>query len=265
VIGGLLRRLIDTDPDERLEIVVVANGCTDDTALVASQSSARVQVVEVPAPSKIAALRAGDDAATAFPRAYLDADVLVDATALLAVADALGAPLYAGAPRMTVDTTGASVWVRWQYKVWELTDYRTATMIGSGLYVLSEAGRARFGEFPDVIADDGYVLRLFDEAERVVVDDVAFSIRAPRTLRSFIRRQARILAGNEQLNALFPERAPAAGSRSHASLLRRLVTRPALWIPAAAYLWVRLIARVQARRVRGNWRSQAWNRDATSR
>ena len=44
-------------------------------------------------------------------------------------------------------------------------------MIGVGVYALSEEGRRRFDEFPEVIADDGYVRMLFSGTERIRVDD----------------------------------------------------------------------------------------------
>ena len=190
VIAGTLRRLIDTDPEGRLQLVVAANGCTDETAAVAAAVSPRVRVIEVTEASKIAALNAGDDVATAFPRAYLDADVWVSAEALLAVADALiDSTALAGAPRLEVDTTGASLLVRWRSRIWALSDYRNAAMIGSGVYILTEDGRSRFGRFPDVIADDRYVLRLFAREVRMTVVDQVFTVPAPRTLRAFTRRR----------------------------------------------------------------------------
>lgn len=265
IIAGALQRLIDTDPDGRLELVVAANGCTDDTATVAAAVSPRVRVVEIAEASKIAALNAGDDMASAFPRVYLDADVYVTGTALLAVADSLADPPFAGAPRLEVDFSGANRWVRWQYKIWALTDYQATNMIGSGVYALSRAGRGRFDRFPDVIADDGYVMRLFGVEERVSVVDQAFTIRAPRTLRDFSRRQARIIAGNEEVAQRFPELSGGIGAGSTRTLLRRVLRRPSLWLPGVPYLLSRIIARRRARKVRGNWQAQGWNRDESVR
>ncbi|WP_375431141.1 glycosyltransferase [uncultured Friedmanniella sp.] len=266
VIAGTLRRLIDTDPESRLELVVAANGCSDDTVAIAAAVSPRVKVVEVAEASKIAALNAGDAAATAFPRAYLDADVRVSAGALLAVADALTeGGFVAGAPRLEVDVADASVFVRWQYQVWALTDYRGRNMIGSGLYLLSEAGRARFDRFPDVIADDLYVLRLFDSAERLSVSDQVFVITAPRTLSSFTRRQARIIAGSEEIAHRFPHFHHEERLGSSRVLIRRIARRPSLWLPAVPYFGSRLLAGHRAARMRGHWASQAWNRDESTR
>ena len=55
-------------------------------------------------------------------------------------------------------------------------------MIGAGVYALSEAGRARFGDFAAVIADDGYVRALFKEEERGRVADARSAVWAPASL-----------------------------------------------------------------------------------
>ena len=67
--------LADAAPGE-LDVTVVANGCTDDTAAVAG-TRAGVRVVDLPEPGKVAALNAGDAVAVGFPRLYLDADVVL--------------------------------------------------------------------------------------------------------------------------------------------------------------------------------------------
>lgn len=264
VIGRLLRRLVDSDLEGRLEIVVVANGCTDDTAAIAA-GIPPVRVVVIPQTSKIAALNAGDAAATEFPRAYVDADITVTGDAILAVADALSdeGPLV-GAPRLVVDVDAASLLVRWFYRVWALTDYRVAGAVGSGVYVVSAAGRQRFGRFPEVIADDLYVRNHFTAAERVVVDEYTFTLRAPRTFRSFLRRQTRITAGNQQLAERFPALTRDEASSTRA-LLGRVARRPSLWLPAITYVTSAVISRLGASRMRGRWAAQPWNRDETSR
>lgn len=63
-----------------MDIIVAANGCTDDTAEVAGAFGYPVRVLNMPpVPSKRAALEAGDEAAKTFPRVYLDVDVEIGA------------------------------------------------------------------------------------------------------------------------------------------------------------------------------------------
>ena len=57
------------------QVIVVANGCSDDTAGVARRAWDRVDVVETDIPSKSNALNLGDAKATRFPRFYMDADI----------------------------------------------------------------------------------------------------------------------------------------------------------------------------------------------
>ncbi len=79
VIGRLLDELLADPHASGPDVVVVCNGCTDDTARVAAARGDRVRVVEIPVPSKHAALRAGDEHARGFPRLYVDADVVLGA------------------------------------------------------------------------------------------------------------------------------------------------------------------------------------------
>src|SRR5512142_3102283 len=78
VIGRCLTRLLaDAQPGE-FEVVVACNGCTDDTASVASDAAPGVRVLRLDKASKSLALQAGDDAASVLPRLYLDADIELD-------------------------------------------------------------------------------------------------------------------------------------------------------------------------------------------
>src|SRR3954452_8210976 len=107
VIGRLLTALTTGAEPGELAIVVACNGCTDDTAAIAATFPG-VTVVDLPEPSKTAALNAGDDAAgDVFPRLYVDADILVDLAAVRAVADVLDTDVpRAAAPRYVPLTAG---------------------------------------------------------------------------------------------------------------------------------------------------------------
>ena len=81
-----------------MQVVVVANGCTDGTADVARCVPAGVReprlsidVLEIAQPGKAGALNHGDDhAGPADARVYLDADVLLSVNAISAVMRATG-------------------------------------------------------------------------------------------------------------------------------------------------------------------------------
>jgi hypothetical protein len=160
VLGHLLRALLaDAAPGE-LEIVVVANGCHDRTAAVARSFGPAVKVVETDVASKANALNLGDRAATAFPRLYVDADVTLAGRGVRETVSVLGRPgVMAAAPRMTVDTRGASAAVRAFYAIWMRHPHFRRGQVGSGVYGLSERGRRRFQLFPEVTADDAFVHR----------------------------------------------------------------------------------------------------------
>src|SRR5690606_41249722 len=99
VIGRTLRTLLAGAEPGSLDITVVANGCTDQTARVAAAVPG-VRVVELAAASKPAALNAGDRAAIGCPRAYLDAAIHVTAAdpgRVVAAPDASAAPAPARA------------------------------------------------------------------------------------------------------------------------------------------------------------------------
>ncbi len=74
------------------------------------------------------------------------------------------------APRVDFRTDASSRPVRAYDDVFRDLPYAKSDLVGLGVYGLLENGRARFGAFPEVIADDLYVQRLFTPDERVTTD-----------------------------------------------------------------------------------------------
>ena len=266
VIDRVLGALCASARPGEFEIIVAANGCTDDT-VARARSYDGVCVVETPRASKIAALQIGDDAASVFPRVYLDADVLIDADALLALADALDASgVEVASPRLHVDTSGASWLVRQHYRIWELSDYRRRGHIGSGVYAMTAAGRARFDVWPDVIADDRFVQQLFAPAERATLADHSFRVRSATDMRAHLRRSVRIARGNRELpGGAQHEDADQPTAATRGGLVRRIAVRPRLWVPFAVYCVSWTLPNVLARRDIARASTSTWNRDDTSR
>jgi len=259
VLGRCLRAIVtDATPGE-LEIIVACNGCTDCTAEIARSFGPPVRVIEIGQASKVAALNAADELATGFPRFYVDADVVVDLASIRAMAAVLerGEALLV-APKLRMDLSKTTWPVRAYYRVWMSLPYNQV-MVGTGAYGLSRAGRARFGRFPDLIADDGFVRFSFSPAERIRVDEAVASVDPPRSLGGLIRIKTRSRLGGYQLRRYLPHR-PATDSKSARSILRALALAPRLWPSVWVYLLVNLITRWAAARqlVRGLY---IWARD----
>ena len=247
------------------ELIVVCNGCTDDTASICRQFSPAVKVIELQEGSKILALNAGDRAATGFPRFFLDADVIVSETAFRDVASVLReGGVHAAAPRMVIQTGFSSWCVRAFYRVWSETPYHRQQHVGSGLFAVSEQGRKRFDEFPDLIADDEFVRRQFQPSERQIVEGCTFSIDAPRNLQCLIKVKTRSRLGNYQLVSRFPSLRKNKGT-SGLGLLKNIIRQPALWTNCPVYFGVVLLTTWRARRQFAKGRFGIWERDESSR
>jgi hypothetical protein len=177
-----------------IELIVVCNGCTDKTADVA-RSIPGVRVLELEQGSKPAALNAGDEVATLWPRLYLDADVQISAEAVLAVLDRLAqGDVLVASPDSRYDWRSASALVRSYYRARNRIRQHKSAMWCAGAYGLNEKGHARFGVFPAIIGDDLYVDTRFDAYEKAVVPTDPSVRKTPadaRNLLAILRRHHR--------------------------------------------------------------------------
>jgi hypothetical protein len=251
--------LADACPGE-VVVVVVCNGCSDDTAARARAACPDARVIELPVASKAAALNAGDRCTDLFPRIYLDADVELSTDALRATARALSeSGVLCAAPVPRFELQGRPGVVRRYYEVWQQLPYVTDDMVGTGVYGLSAAGRARFGEFPAITADDQFVLQRFERGERRAITDVQFTVHTPSTIRGLLAIRRRAYRGVVELEKAGLTRYAAAGGAGHR--LRTLARDPRNAVSVACYLLVSIYAKAAARLARGT----QWERDASSR
>lgn len=264
VIARTLKAITDGAAPSELDVVVVCNGCTDDTALVAREFVPRVRVIETDVARKTHALNLGDEAAQSYPRIYVDADVVLTIDSIRAIARRLGQDdVLAVAPTPKIDLTGCSWPVRACYEIRSLLPSAQEGIGGSGVYALSETGRRRFREFPVVTADDGYVRIQFRPDERETLKDTFSIVFAPRILKDLIATKSRAHYGSLELAHLFPELWKNRGESNHESLLR-LFSVPQLWGKLMIYFAVTTLAKFRAGR---NLRRPiaGWERDNTSR
>jgi hypothetical protein len=246
----------------------VCNGCRDNTAELARRFGAPVKVIETEIASKSHALNLGDQAASGFPRFYVDADVALPLEGLRAMAKVLqGGQALAAAPDVeTVLLDGTSPGVRAFYRVWMNLPYVKEGMVGCGVYALSRQGRARFDEFPSLIADDGYVRLLFRPGERVKVEAAVCRVMAPKTVKDLIKVKTRSRLGVRELADRFPELHGQSQQRKrYGAAIGWLLSQPTLYPGILPYLWVNLISTWRARRQAKALDRYAWERDDSSR
>jgi glycosyltransferase involved in cell wall biosynthesis len=212
-IGDSLRALLASRmPPEAppVEIVVVANGCSDDTAGAARRHAAEVEargwrliVLDLADGGKLNALNAGDAAAAGDLRVYVDADVIVSPELLAELAAALDRPepAYAsGRPQMA----RAESWVSRAYtRVWRRVPFMTEGVPGGGVFAVNAAGRARWGAFPPIISDDTFVRLQFAPQERIGVP-AGYRFPMPEGFARLVRVRRRQDAGVRQVAREFP-------------------------------------------------------------
>lgn len=262
VIGRLLSRLLEQADAGELEVVVVANGCDDDTASVAREFG--VRVIETPVPSKREALRLGGEAATSQPKIYIDGDVEVGTADVRALRDALaGGEILAAAPERALVLHDRPWPVRAYYAVWSRLPAVREGLFGRGVIAVSEEGDRRIMDLPPVMGDDLAASLAFATAERRVVRTAHAVIHPPRTLGDLLRRRVRAVTVVAEI-----EQGPMAGQEARTGLrdLIGIAGRAPWLLPhLAVFLSVTLLARARARRAVRAKDYTTWLRDESSR
>ncbi|MCC0099962.1 glycosyltransferase [Streptomyces flavotricini] len=275
VIGRLLDALLSDAPAAGPDIVVVCNGCTDDTAAVAGARGPRVRVVEIPTPSKHTALRVGDEHAQGFPRLYVDADVEVGAADVRALTGALAArpDLLAAAPGRDIPLSGCAWPVRAYYRVWQRLPAVREGLFGRGVIAVTEPGHARIAALPPLMADDLAASLAFAPQERRVVEAARVVVHPPRTWGDLIRRRVRAATSSAELERFQASQAPGSPVGAHAPSARTgtddlralLRAQPSLLPGVVVFVVAALAARRGARKAIRSGDFSTWLRDESSR
>ncbi|WP_051881475.1 glycosyltransferase family 2 protein [Parvularcula oceani] len=211
VIAEAIDRFLAQRTDKPFELIVVPNGCTDDTAAIArsrieaaAARGIRLHVEERGEPGKIGALNAGDEQARFDCRMYCDSDLLVSESLIEAALAALDteAPRYA-AFRLVVKPPRSAV-SRAYARMWSQLPLIAKRPHGIALYAVNAAGRARWGAYPDIVADDHFARLNFAPEERVRSDEASYEFAMPEGLGELLAVRTRWARGNEELAAKFP-------------------------------------------------------------
>ena len=194
-----------------MQVIVVANGCTDDTAARAralvndyDERGWLLQVIERQAGGKLGALNAGDAAADGAIRVYLDADVTVSPNLIPELHTALdvAAPRYASGKVIII---APKSWVSQSYaRIWRKVPFMARGVPGCGVFAVNAAGRARWGAFPDIISDDTFVRLSFKPEERIGVP-APYDWPIARGFANLVKVRRRQDAGVRQIAEQFPD------------------------------------------------------------
>lgn len=202
---------VDLPDGHGIQVIVAANGCTDQTVARAQSNASALKgkgfdlvVLDIPQGNKMNALNAAEEVAALANRAFLDADVLIGPRMLCELAAILAqdAPVYASG---TVHVTPPqSIITRAYANVWTNMPFVREGVPGIGLYAMNAKGRARWGEFPAIIADDRFVRLQFTPDERQKTD-AEHEWPLPEGFRNLVHVCHRWREGNLEVAAKYPE------------------------------------------------------------
>jgi glycosyltransferase involved in cell wall biosynthesis len=256
LLPGCLEALLRSEaPHLPVEAVVVSNGSRDGTAEVARGFAAAfaargwgLLVLDLTHGGKPGALDAGDAAATGSLRAYLDADVTLSPPLLAGLARVLDRPepaFASGRPRITGEGPVSRLYAR----TWARVPFMTSGVPGCGLFAVNAAGRARWGAWPPIIADDAFARLNFAPHERhLVPHDYGWPIA--EGLAALVRVRRRQDRGVTELAELFPH---LVANEGKAPLGAGGLTRLALRDPLGFMAYAGVAAAVRLGRHDGSW------------
>jgi glycosyltransferase involved in cell wall biosynthesis len=258
MIGRCLDALLAQDPvpGGSVEVIVVANACTDATADRARAAGPgftargwRLSVIELARGGKLGALRAGEAEARGAALVYLDADVVCDPPLLARLAEALGTgqPRYATGRLVVAPATTAVT--RAYARIWTRLPFVQGGAVGAGLFAVNRAGRARWGAWPEIISDDTFARLHFAPDERIEVP-VAYHWPMVEGFGNLVRVRRRQDAGVQEIARRFPA---LLANEGKAPVSKGLLARLALSDPLglAVYLAVHVAVRLKPKT--GDW------------
>lgn len=271
VIGRCLTTLLEDLPaDAATQIIVAANGCSDETVALAREAAPMALVIDLPTGSKTAAMNAANREAIHFPRIYLDADVQCSYAALSATAETLREPgVMAASPALRMDLSRSNWLAKAYYRVWLTQPYVKRAMVGSGCFGLSQAAYGRIGDFPLITGDDIWVHSRFPESQRRSVSHdgegqaVFFLVSPPRRAIDQIRVETRRRLGNEQVLKDHPS--PHYNRSNSAADLGDALKGGASIVDVVIYLAIKMIVRLRVQRIKRQQKDIVWERDLAAR
>lgn len=263
VISDTLNALSSDDGTNAYQILVICNGCTDKTRQIVEKNHSNVHCHSIPKASKSLAIRYAETLNPGFPRIYLDADIKLkakDAEHLFQLASQQQTATLM-VPNSKPITSKSSTLVKSFYRAWYKTSHINESGYGAGIYLMNESGRKRFGEWPELTADDTFARRQFAKHEIHIDDSVSVEVRAPKSLWSLIKVKSRSKFGNLELQSLANINLNNKRQPTQTPLSRQLSAMK--WYDAITYTTVNFLALCIAK-WQFNRGSKIWLRDTSN-
>ena len=195
----------------KVQVIVAANGCRDNTVDIALNCcDAFISrgwpfvVLNLEEGSKLAALNEAEAVAISSNRVFLDADVTMERELISMILQALDNERATYATGRLTLQEAESFYSRKYGGFWLRTPFVRGGTVGAGFFAVNGPGRRRWAEFPDIISDDTFCRLHFSPTERVEVDCQYFwpVVEGISNLVAVRRRQDQ---GVRQLYQLYPE------------------------------------------------------------
>lgn len=224
-LTSVLTQTVTPDLTGGLQVIVAVNGTTDGTVSEAEKFEVQakaagweLRVLNIAEGGKPIALNEGDRVAGPMmdgdSRIYLDADIVMEAEIFAQIHAALAKPMPAYASGQMI-VTDADSWVTRKFiHLWRRVPFMASSgATGAGLFAVNAAGRARWGAFPSIIADDSFVRLQFTPEERTAVA-ASFYWPPVEGFSALVKVRRRQDAGDAQIAELFPELVANEGKAS---------------------------------------------------
>jgi len=261
-----LAGLFDDNNLMNVELLIVCNGCNDQThlkvvsfikknSLLLKQKNIDFLVLETSKASKTNALNMGINNSLSSIKILMDADIQICGKDLNILVDELKSKnLKAISPQVKFSFENSNFLVRQYYQVASISFYNKNNRL-SNVIALSADGIKKIAPLPDVIADDEYIRRQFSPNEVSVSQRCSLIFTCTKNLVNLLQILTRVERGNVQLNSRY--NTPLTNSK------KGYDEPPILCFPT--FLLIKLCIKIRARFQFYQGRIDQWERDESNR
>lgn len=265
LVRDTLTALFDDCSLINVEVLVVCNGCEDNTAHVVREffhsnkskiQGTKLNVLELEKASKTNAINYGIKQTSGKVKVLLDADIIISGQAIIGLVSELKErELLAISPKVFFSFENSSFLVRQYYQVAQKSIYNTHHRL-SNVIALAESGIMRLYPLPEVIADDEYIRRQFGIDELAVSSNCSFKFICAKNLMNLIQVLTRVERGNLQLKTF--------SDKSNINQLKKGFNQARVF-SLPFFVVIKLIAKTRAKLQFNKGRIYQWERDESNR